>query len=35
MIENPLAQRLLQGDFLSGDTIRGTVKDHGLEFSKA
>ena len=23
MIENPLAQRLLQGDFLPGDTIRG------------
>ena len=35
MIENPLAQRLLQGDFLPGDTIRGSVKDHGLEFLKA
>ncbi|MEP0002214.1 ATP-dependent chaperone ClpB [Marinobacter sp.] len=35
MIENPLAQRLLQGDFLPGDTIRGSVKDHGLEFEKA
>ncbi|MDF0751162.1 ATP-dependent chaperone ClpB [Marinobacter sp. 71-i] len=35
MIENPLAQRLLQGDFLPGDTIRGSVKDHGLEFAKA
>ena len=35
MIENPLAQRLLQGDVLPGDTIRGSVKDHGLEFLKA
>ncbi len=35
MIENPLSQRLLQGDFLPGDTIRGVVKDHALEFSKA
>ncbi|NMT65528.1 ATP-dependent chaperone ClpB [Marinobacter orientalis] len=35
MIENPLSQRLLQGDFVSGDTIRGTVKDHALEFSRA
>ena len=35
MIENPLAQRLLQGDFLPGDTMRGSVKDDGLEFLKA
>ncbi|MBO6849834.1 MAG: ATP-dependent chaperone ClpB [Marinobacter sp.] len=35
MIENPLAQRLLQGDFVSGDTIRGTVSDHKLVFDKA
>ncbi len=34
MIENPLAQRLLQGDFVSGDTIRGTVSDHKLVFDK-
>lgn len=35
MIENPLAQKLLQGEFVSGDVIRGTVKDHQLVFSKA
>jgi ATP-dependent Clp protease ATP-binding subunit ClpB len=35
MIENPLAQRLLQGEFVSGDVIRGTVKDHELVFAKA
>ncbi|QSP96135.1 ATP-dependent chaperone ClpB [Marinobacter salinisoli] len=35
LIENPLAQQLLQGAFVSGDTIRGTVKDHALEFVKA
>ncbi|MGM0769467.1 MAG: ATP-dependent chaperone ClpB [Pseudomonadota bacterium] len=35
MIENPLAQRLLQGEFVPGDTIRGTVSDHKLVFSKA
>ncbi|TNE98170.1 MAG: AAA family ATPase [Gammaproteobacteria bacterium] len=35
MIENPLAQMLLQGEFVPGDTIRGTVKDHKLEFGKA
>jgi ATP-dependent Clp protease ATP-binding subunit ClpB len=34
MIENPLAQRLLQGDFVSGDTIRGKVSDHKLVFDK-
>ncbi|MFL1404017.1 ATP-dependent chaperone ClpB [Marinobacter sp. M1N3S26] len=34
MIENPLAQRLLQGEFVSGDVIRATVKDHQLVFSK-
>ncbi|MBD3639475.1 MAG: ATP-dependent chaperone ClpB [Marinobacter sp.] len=34
-IENPLAQKLLQGEFVSGDTIRGTVKDHQLVFEKA
>jgi ATP-dependent Clp protease ATP-binding subunit ClpB len=35
MIENPLAQKLLQGDFLPGDTIRATVNDGRLEFDKA
>ncbi len=35
MIENPLAQRLLQGDFLPGDTIRATVNDGRLDFDKA
>ena len=35
MIENPLAQRLLQGDFLPGDTIRTTVSEGHLEFDKA
>ncbi|SDX37563.1 ATP-dependent chaperone ClpB [Marinobacter mobilis] len=34
MIENPLAQRLLQGDFVPGDTIRATVQDHALVFAK-
>ena len=35
MIENPLAQRLLKGEFVPGDVIQGTVKDHQLEFTKA
>lgn len=35
MIENPLAQRLLQGDFVPGDTIRATVSEHKLVFDKA
>ncbi|MBZ2170092.1 ATP-dependent chaperone ClpB [Marinobacter sp. F4216] len=35
LIENPLAQRLLQGEFVPGDTIHGTVRDHNLEFVKA
>ncbi|MCG7201280.1 ATP-dependent chaperone ClpB [Marinobacter pelagius] len=34
-IENPLAQKLLQGEFVPGDTILGTVKDHQLVFEKA
>ena len=34
MIENPLSQRLLQGDFLPGDTITGEVRDHTLVFGK-
>ncbi|MDX1634652.1 MAG: ATP-dependent chaperone ClpB [Marinobacter sp.] len=35
MIENPLAQRLLQGEFVPGDTIKATVSDHQLVFRKA
>ena len=35
MIENPLAQRLLQGDFVAGDTILATVDGGKLEFKKA
>jgi len=43
MIENPLSQRLLRGDFLPGDTIKGEVKGdgkgevkgEGLVFTKA
>ena len=34
MIENPLAQRLLQGEFVPGDTIKAGVSDHQLVFSK-
>ena len=35
LIENPLAQRLLLGEFVPGDTIRATVKDGKLDFGKA
>ena len=35
MIENPLAQKLLQGDFVSGDTIVATVQGSQLAFAKA
>ncbi|MBE0486705.1 ATP-dependent chaperone ClpB [Marinobacter sp.] len=35
MIENPLAQKLLQGEFVSGDTILATVQEHQLVFAKA
>jgi ATP-dependent Clp protease ATP-binding subunit ClpB len=35
MIENPLAQRLLQGDFISEDTILATASDGKLVFNKA
>jgi ATP-dependent Clp protease ATP-binding subunit ClpB len=31
-LENPLAQRILRGDFGPGDSIRVTVKDGTLEF---
>ncbi len=33
-LENPLAQRILQGDFGPGDTIRVTVKDGVVDFEK-
>ncbi len=34
-IENPLAQRILRGDFVSGDIVRATVQDGHLAFEKA
>ena len=34
LIENPLAQQLLQGEFASGDRIRGDVDDGTLVFTK-
>ncbi|HET7203257.1 MAG TPA: ATP-dependent chaperone ClpB [Steroidobacteraceae bacterium] len=34
-LENPLAQRILRGDFGPGDTIRVTAKDGALEFGRA
>jgi ATP-dependent Clp protease ATP-binding subunit ClpB len=35
MIENPLAMRLLEGDFSEGDTVRVTVEDGELRFEQA
>jgi ATP-dependent Clp protease ATP-binding subunit ClpB len=35
MIENPLAQKLLQGEFVPGDTVRVLVEDDQLVFQKA
>ncbi len=34
-LENPLAQRILRGDFGPGDTIRVTAKDGALDFGRA
>lgn len=34
-LENGLAQRLLQGEFVGGDTIKVSASDHKLHFSKA
>ncbi len=34
-IENPLAQRILSGDFGPGDTIRISGDEQGLSFQKA
>ena len=33
-IENPLAQRILQGEFVPGDRIRVSVRDGTLRFAK-
>jgi ATP-dependent Clp protease ATP-binding subunit ClpB len=35
LVENPLALRLLEGDFGEGDTVRGDAKDGELSFEKA
>jgi ATP-dependent Clp protease ATP-binding subunit ClpB len=35
LVENPLALRLLEGDFTEGDTVRVAVKDGELVFDKA
>jgi ATP-dependent Clp protease ATP-binding subunit ClpB len=35
LVENPLALRLLEGDFGDGDTIRVDAQDGGLVFEKA
>jgi ATP-dependent Clp protease ATP-binding subunit ClpB len=35
LVENPLALRLLEGDFAEGDTVRVDVKDSALAFEKA
>ena len=35
MIENPLALRLLEGDFSEGDTVLVDVEDGELSFEKA
>ena len=33
-LENPLAQRILRGEFAPGDTIRVTVRDGALAFER-
>ena len=35
MIENPLALRLLEGDFAEGDTVLVTAEDGELRFEEA
>ncbi|MCK0107287.1 ATP-dependent chaperone ClpB [Marinobacter sp. S0848L] len=35
LIENPLAQKLLQGEFVSGDTVQAMVDGSELTFTKA
>ncbi|MEP3589169.1 MAG: type VI secretion system ATPase TssH, partial [Marinobacter sp.] len=34
LIENPLAQKLLQGEFVSGDTVKAKVDGSELTFTK-
>ena len=34
-LENPLAQKILAGEFGPGDTIKVDARDIGFEFSKA
>ena len=34
MVENPLAQKLLQGEYVAGDTILVDMKDGELSFDK-
>jgi hypothetical protein len=35
MVENPLALRLLEGEFEEGDTVRVDARDDELVFEKA
>jgi ATP-dependent Clp protease ATP-binding subunit ClpB len=35
LLENPLALRLLEGEFAEGDTVRVDAKDDGLVFEKS
>ena len=35
LVENPLALKLLEGEFAEGDTVRVDVRDGALEFEKA
>ena len=35
LLENPLAQHILSGDFVTGDTIHGQLKDGNIIFSRA
>jgi ATP-dependent Clp protease ATP-binding subunit ClpB len=35
LVENPLAMRLLEGDFVEGDTVRVEARDDELVFEKA
>ena len=34
-VENPLAQQILKGEFLPGDTVRVSVEEDSLQFGKA
>jgi ATP-dependent Clp protease ATP-binding subunit ClpB len=34
LIENPLAQKLLKGEFMPGDTIVATVQDNAVVFAR-